>query len=52
MGNISRYHPIKDHDNLLKALSLLNNADIKFRCILVGEGLTNSNKELINKIKN
>ena len=51
LGNISRYHPIKDHDNLLKALSFLNQEDIKFRCILVGEGLTNKNKELINKIK-
>lgn len=52
LGNISRYHPIKDHDNLLKALSILNIEKIKFKCILVGEGLTNKNKQLLNKIKN
>ena len=51
LGNISRYHPIKDHDNLLKALSILNIEKIKFKCILVGDGLTNNNKEILNKIK-
>ena len=51
LGNISRYHPIKDHDNLLKALSLLNHEQINFKCILVGDGLINTNKELLDKIE-
>ena len=51
LGNISRYHPIKDHDTLLKALSILNNEKINFKCILVGEGLTFSNDHLLKKIK-
>ncbi len=51
LGNISRYNPIKDHENLLKALSLLNHEKINFKCILVGGGLINTNKELLDKIK-
>ena len=52
LGNVSRYHPLKDHENLLKALSLINNKKINFKCILVGKGLSNRNKELVKKIKN
>lgn len=51
LGNISRYHPIKDHDNLLKALSLLKSSDVIFKCILIGDGLSLDNLELVQKIK-
>lgn len=51
IGNISRYNQIKDHDNLLKALNILNQYDNNFKCILVGIGLSNRNSELINKIE-
>ena len=51
LGNVSRYHPIKDHENLFKALSLLNKEKINFKCILVGRGLINTNKDLLKKIK-
>ncbi len=50
IGNISRYHPLKDHDNLLKALFILDNYDINFKCILVGKGLSNENLDLLDKI--
>ena len=50
IGNISRYHPLKDHDNLLKALFILDKYDFNFKCILVGKGLSNENLELVDKI--
>tara|TARA_B100000212_G_scaffold195672_1_gene147650 strand:+ start:5382 stop:6524 length:1143 start_codon:yes stop_codon:yes gene_type:complete len=50
IGNIARYHPIKDHDNLLKALFLLKMYKVNFKCVLVGLGLTNNNLLLSQKI--
>jgi len=50
LGNISRFHPIKDHDNLLKSLSILKQKNIDFICIIAGLGLSNKNKVLRNKI--
>ena len=51
IGNISRYHPVKDHETLLKALKILKKNKIFFKCILVGKGLSNSNINLLNKIR-
>ena len=51
LGNISRYHPLKDHDNLLKSLRILLKYDVNFKCILIGSGLNYSNIELQEKIK-
>ncbi len=51
LGNIARYHPLKDHDNLLKSLNILMKYDLNFKCILIGSGLNNSNLELKEKIK-
>ncbi len=51
IGNISRYHPVKDHETLLKALKILKKNKIFFKCILVGKGLSNSNINLSNKIR-
>ena len=50
LGNVSRYHPIKDHDTLLKALLYLKKLKVNFKCILIGNGLTNTNIDLIKKI--
>ena len=50
IGNIARYHPIKDHDNLLKALFLLKSFQVNFKCILIGAGLSNNNDFLSQKI--
>ncbi len=49
--NISRYHPIKDHETLLRSLKILKKNNLFFKCILIGNGLTNSNIELSNKIR-
>lgn len=51
IGNIARYHPIKDHDNLLKALFLLKSYKVNFKCILIGIGLSKDNILLSQKIK-
>lgn len=51
IGNISRYHPTKDHETLLKSLKILKKNKIFFKCILIGKGLSKSNVNLFNKIK-
>jgi glycosyltransferase involved in cell wall biosynthesis len=51
LGNISRYHPLKDHDTLLKSLTFLKLKGKSFKCILIGNGLTTKNIELVKKIK-
>jgi glycosyltransferase involved in cell wall biosynthesis len=51
IGNVSRYHPKKDHLNLLDALTILQSKNIKFKCILVGTNINKDNFILANKIK-
>ena len=50
IGYVARYDPLKDHLNLLNALSLIRLKDKDFFCILVGSNI-NKNKILINEIK-
>ena len=50
LGNVSRYHPIKDHDNLLRALLYLKELKVNFKCILIGSGLSNENINIKKKI--
>tara|TARA_X000000368_G_scaffold413273_1_gene401054 strand:- start:1 stop:1140 length:1140 start_codon:yes stop_codon:yes gene_type:complete len=50
IGYVARYDPLKDHQNLLNALSLIRLKGKDFFCILVGSNI-NKNKILINKIK-
>ena len=51
IGNIARYHPIKDHETLLKSLKILKSKKVKFKCILIGNGLTKVNQNLAFKIR-
>ena len=51
LGNIARYNPLKDHETLLKALKILKNKGINFKCILIGQGLSNKNREFKIKVK-
>ena len=51
IGNISRYHPIKDHETLLKSLVILKKNKLFFKCILIGSGLSKNNIILLNKLK-
>lgn len=52
IGIVARYHPVKDHDSLFKALSyIIAENSKKFCCVLVGPGTHKKNKTLFNKIK-
>lgn len=46
IGLIARFHPQKDHENLLNALSLVKSQNINFFCILMGPGISFKNKKL------
>lgn len=51
IGVIARYHPQKDHENLLKALSQLKISEKEVRCFFIGRGCDKKNKILVQKIK-
>lgn len=46
LGMVGRFDPQKDHDNLIKALALLRNQGLEFRCVLVGRGMDDANQEI------
>jgi glycosyltransferase involved in cell wall biosynthesis len=50
-GNVARFHPQKDHKNLLEALSILKKDKMFFKCVLVGFGITSKNSILVKLIK-
>ena len=50
IGNVSRYDPIKDHNTLLEALSLILLRKKNFFCFLVGSGLSIKNENLRSQI--
>ena len=50
LGMVARWHPHKDHANLLEALALLKAKVGNFRCLLVGTGMDTSNVALTGKI--
>jgi len=52
LGMVARYHPQKDHLNLITALGILaKKSDIKWNCKLAGQGVTTDNKVLLGAIK-
>ena len=51
IGMVARYHPIKDHKNLLNALSIVNLKNKHFYCILVGSNIKKKNNILFKEIK-
>ncbi|WP_022705490.1 glycosyltransferase family 4 protein [Pseudorhodobacter ferrugineus] len=50
IGFVARYDPQKDHDNLLRALAILNGQGICPQCLLVGTGLVARNTILVERI--
>lgn len=50
LGMVGRFHPEKDHQNLIKALASVRASGRNFRCVLVGRGLEDTNEELINML--
>jgi glycosyltransferase involved in cell wall biosynthesis len=51
LGSVGRFHPQKDHDNLFKALAILNKKKIDYFCLLVGFEMDSCNEDLVHKIK-
>jgi len=51
LGMVGRFDPLKDHENLLRALSILKSEGLDFRCVLVGRGMDEHNQKLKNWIK-
>lgn len=51
IGMVGRWHPCKDHGNLLAALSILKSAGLKFRCVLVGHEMSEDNVALSALLK-
>jgi glycosyltransferase involved in cell wall biosynthesis len=46
LGCVARWDPLKDHENLLRALKLLKDRGIIFRCVLIGRGMSAENRDL------
>lgn len=51
LGNVARYDPMKDHRNLVNALSRVKKKNINFFCILTGSNIEKKNKILFKHIK-
>ncbi|TPL22866.1 glycosyltransferase [Mesorhizobium sp. B2-4-10] len=48
IGNVARWHPDKDHQNLFAALSRLSmHKSLPFKCVLAGPGMTAENTALV-----
>jgi glycosyltransferase involved in cell wall biosynthesis len=47
LGIVARFDPQKDHLNLIGALGLLKQSGRDFRCLLIGDGMTDANADLI-----
>ena len=48
LGIVARWHPVKDHENLFRSLSLLKTAVPRpWTCVLVGSNMTPENGELV-----
>lgn len=50
IGNVARYDPKKDHQNLLNALSIIRSKKIDFFCFLVGSNINKTNFKLVSEI--
>jgi glycosyltransferase involved in cell wall biosynthesis len=52
MGMVARWHKHKDHQNLFKALNLLNKtSELDWKMIIIGHDINKSNLELISLLK-
>ena len=51
IGKVGRYDPQKDHLNLLQALAFVSAQKVKYRCLLVGKGMSPENECLVKLIE-
>ncbi len=52
IGNIGRFDPQKDFENLVTACGILSKEKVNYRLLLVGPGIDNNNEELCSWIRN
>lgn len=50
VGSVARWNPLKDHDNLLAALARVVELHPGVKCVLAGDGMVESNPELMSLI--
>lgn len=50
IANIGRYHEVKNHDMLFKALKKIKDKNYKFTCTLIGSGMNKQNDNLAHKV--
>lgn len=50
LGTVARFDPQKDHTNLIAALSLLARRGVEFTAVLVGSGVDEHNRELVQQV--
>jgi glycosyltransferase involved in cell wall biosynthesis len=46
LGCVARWDPLKDHENLVRAVKLLTDRGYVFRCVLIGRGMNAENRDL------
>lgn len=46
LGCVARWDPLKDHENLVRAVKVLVDRGYAFRCVLVGRGMNAENRDL------
>lgn len=51
IGKVGRFDALKDHSNLLTALSIVKAKGFDFRCILVGKGMDSENRIIVKLIE-
>ncbi len=51
IGMFSRYHKVKNHEYLFKALSILSKKNLKFKLLLLGPNINLKNKELVDNLR-
>ncbi|RDV37384.1 glycosyltransferase [Bradymonadaceae bacterium TMQ3] len=51
VGMVGRLHPIKDHANLLGAMTIVAGKHPQARLVLVGRGLTDDNAEFVSRLR-
>lgn len=50
IGHLGRYHPVKDHHNLLAAFALLSGDHPKAHLVMAGSGVDPANAALVGKV--
>ena len=51
VGMFSRYHKVKNHEYLFKALAFLKKKNLKFKLLLLGPNINLKNKELVDNLR-